>query len=438
MEVESYIFLSIHLNPLSNSLVIRFIVLIILLLSSALISGSEVAFFSLDPEKIKSLQKQGEKKGKLIIKLLSNPNKLLATILISNNFVNIGIVILSAFISKDLFMFDSPLEEFLYETVIVTFLILLFGEVIPKVYANIYNTPFALFMAYPMFLLQKTFSPLSYFLINSSAVVNKILKFTDKESFSIDDLSKAIEISQNFEEKKMLTSIVQLEKSDVKKIMVPRVDVVAIDYDSDFDTVKKIIKESGYSRYPVYQENLDNIVGILVAKDLITFIDKPKSFNWQKYIREPFFVPESKKIDDLLVEFQKLKTHMAIVTDEYGGFSGIITLEDVLEEIFGEIVDEYDEIEVGYKKLHDGSYEFDGKFLIQDFYRVMGIQKPVFEEKKGTAETLAGLLLEIKGDFPQKGEKFIIGEYEFKVAEVTERHIEKIIIKRIKPETTTQ
>ncbi len=438
MEVESYLFLAIHINPLTNSLLIKLFVLLLLLLSSALISGSEVAFFSLDPEKIKSLQKQGEKKGKQIIKLLSNPNKLLATILISNNFVNIGIVILSAFISNELFVFDSALEEFIYETVIVTFLILLFGEVIPKVYANIFNVSFALFMVYPMLWLEKIFSPLAYFLISSSTVVNKILKFNEKDSFSIEDLSKAIEISQNFDEKKMLTSIVQLEKSDVKKIMVPRVDVVAIDYNMDFEQVKKIIKESGFSRYPVYKDNLDNIVGILVAKDLINFIDQPADFRWQRYIREPFFVPESKKIDDLLVEFQKLKTHMAIVTDEYGGFSGIITLEDVLEEIFGEIVDEYDEIEVGYKKLHDGSYEFDGKFLIQDFYRVMNIQKPIFEENKGSAETLAGLLLEIKGDFPQKGEKFIIGDYEFKVAEMTERHIEKIIIKKIKPETSAK
>ncbi len=430
------LFLSIHINPITEPLLLDFFILIILLLCSALISGSEVAFFSLDPEKIKTLKEHSNKKGKIIIKLLSNPNRLLASILISNNFINIGIVILSAFISKGLFRFDSALEEFIYETVIVTFLILLFGEVIPKVYANIFNDSFALAMAYPMAIIEKSLRPLSFFLINSSFVINKILKFHDKNPFSIDDLSKAIEISQNFDEKKMLTSIVQLEKSDVKKIMVPRVDVVAIDYFSDFETIKSIIKESGFSRYPVYKENLDNIIGILVAKDLITFINKPQDFKWQKYIREPFFVPESKKIDDLLIEFQKLKTHIAVVIDEYGGFSGIITLEDVLEEIFGEIVDEYDEVEMGYKKLHDGTYEFDGKFLIQDFYRVMNIQKPIFEEQKGSAETLAGLLLEVKGDFPQKNEKFIFGDYELKVAELTERHIEKIIIRKIKPETT--
>jgi len=429
MEFETFL-LIIHVNPLTNNIIVGIIILILLLFLSALISGSEVAFFSLDTETIKKLQKKSSKKGKKVIKLLSNPNKLLATILISNNFVNIGIVILSAFISKDLFSFDSHLEEFIYETIVITFLILLFGEVIPKVYANIFNEAFAQFMAIPMVWLEKIFWPLSYLLINSSFIVNKLLKFTSKDVFSIDDLWKAIEISENFAEKNMLKSIVQLEKSDVKKIMVPRVDVVLIDYDSDFGEVKQIIKNSGFTRYPVYKNNLDNIKGILVAKDLIKFIKKENTFKWQQFLRPPFFIPESKKIDDLLVEFRKRKTHLAIVTDEYGGFSGIITLEDVLEEIFGEIIDEYDEKETGYKKLSDDTYEFEGKFLIQDFYKVMNIQANILDDKKGSAETLAGLLLEIKGDFPRKDEVFIIDDYEFKVKDISERQIKKIIIKK--------
>ncbi len=437
MEAESAL-LFIHTNPVDWATSLQLSIFVILLIASALISGSEVAFFSLEPETIERMQNAGDKKSKTIIKLLSNPNKLLATILISNNFVNIGIVILSAFISEKLFVFDTDLQKFIFEVVVVTFLILLFGEVIPKVYANIFNEHFASFMVYPMLILQKLFAPLSAFMINSSAVVNKLLKFKDKEELSLEDLSKAIEISENFDEKEMLTGIVQMEKSDVKKIMVPRVDVTAIAYNSSFAKVKQTIRETGFSRYPVYKDNLDNIVGILVAKDLIRFIDKDDDFHWQKYLREPFFIPESKKIDDLLEDFQRLKTHIAIVTDEYGGFSGIITLEDVLEEIFGDIMDEYDEVDQGYRKLHDGSYEFDGKFLIQDFYRVMDISTDIFEQFKGNSETLAGLILEIKGEFPQKGEKLLIGDYEFVVAEMTERHIEKIIVRKVKPENVNQ
>ncbi len=420
----------IHINPLNTKILVELLVFVLLLSMSALISGSEVAFFSLSPVDIESYRKQKSKVASLIVKLIDKPDLLLATILISNNFVNIGIVILSAFISQDLFVFEVEWQRFVFEVVIVTFLILLFGEVIPKVYANTFNKSFAQLMAYPIFVLEKLFQPLSKFLIGSSNIVSKVVQPRDK--LSLEDISKAIDITAGVsDEKKILKEIVKFGSVDVKEIMTPRVDVSAIDYDSKFSQVKETIAECGYSRYPVYQERLDNIKGILVAKDLIAHLHKGDNFHWQALIREPFFVPESMKIDDLLQQFRQKKTHMAIVIDEYGGFSGIVTLEDVLEEIVGEIKDEYDDEELGYRLLPDGSYEFDGKFLLKDFYRVMNLTDEVFDELKGDAETLAGLILEIKGDFPKKGEKFVIGGFEFEILDLDQRHITKIKVKKL-------
>ncbi len=413
-------------------LIIEIFFFFLLLLSSALISGSEVAFFSLLPQDIEQFKKSAahNKISFIIIKLLKAPDKLLATILISNNFVNIGIVILSTFIINELFYFPVEWQRFLFEVVIVTFLILLFGEVIPKVYANTYNKTFAQLMAYPLYILNKILSPVSSFLLGSSAVISKIVKPKDK--FSLEDISKAIDITSGVhEEKKIIKEIIRFGSVDVKEIMTPRVDVVAIDYDMKFSEVKQKIAQSGFSRYPVFKERLDNIVGILVAKDLIAHLHKDDSFNWQALIRKPLFVPETMKIDDLFELFQQKKTHLAIVIDEYGGFSGIVTLEDVLEEIVGDITDEHDKTASGYKKLPDGSYEFDGKFLINDFYRVFNINEEIFDQLKGDAETLAGLLLEIKGDFPKKGEKFVIKGFEFQVLDVDKRHILKIKVRKV-------
>jgi gliding motility-associated protein GldE len=264
--------------------------------------------------------------------------------------------------------------------------------------------------------------------MKTSNLISKVIKPSIK--VSLDDISAAIDIADGVsEERKILREIVKFGTVDAKEIMTPRVDVVAMEYSMKFSEVKQIISDSGYSRYPVYQERLDNIKGILVAKDLIAHLDKDDSFKWQELIREPFFVPESMKIDKLLEQFQQKKTHMAIVIDEYGGFSGIVTLEDVLEEIVGEIQDEYDEEEPGYRKLSDGSYEFEGKFLINDFYKVMNLNEEIFDDIKGDAETLAGMILEIKGEFPKKGEKFKIHDFEFEVLDVDSRHITKIKVR---------
>ena len=421
----------IGLQPFTTGILVEFAIFLLLIASSALISGSEIAFFSLEPADLTAFRESENKKERLVIKLLEDPNKLLATILISNNFVNIGIVILSTFIISGLFVFQSELVQFVFEAVIVTFLILLFGEIIPKVYANSFNKSFALFMVYPMSILQKLFSPLSWFLMSVSSLVQKL--FPQRTNLSLEDISKAIEITDGVsEEKQILKEIVKFGNVDVKEIMTPRVDVVALKYSLTFWQVKEIIAESGYSRYPVYGEKLDEIKGILVAKDLIAFLNEGESFGWQKYIREPYFVPETKKIDDLLEEFRQKKIHMAIVIDEYGGFSGIITLEDIMEEIVGEIVDENDEEDLGYKILGKGEYQFDGKFLIKDFYRVFGLDDEIFDKVKGDAETLAGLLLELKGDFPEKGEKFRYDGFEFEVLEVDERHIVSVKVKLTK------
>ncbi len=424
--------LFIHINPVNSTIIIQLIIFVLLLSASALISGSEVAFFSLSPHDIETFNKQKSKTAALIVKLISKPDKLLATILISNNFVNIGIVILSAFISEEIFVFEQEWQRFVFEVVIVTFLILLFGEVIPKVYANTFNRSFAQLMAYPLMILEKIFSPLSKFLMGSSNLISKVVQPTEK--LSLEDISKAIDITNGVsEEKQILKEIVKFGSIDVKEIMTPRVDVSAINYDATFSQVKQTIAENGYSRYPVYKDRLDNIQGILVAKDLIAHLHKDDSFNWQALIRPPFFVPETMKIDDLLEHFQAKKTHMAIVIDEYGGFSGIVTLEDILEEIVGEIKDEYDDEEQGYKQLPDGSYEFDGKFLIKDFYRVFNINDDIFDDFKGDAETLAGLVLELKGDFPKKGEKFRIKNFEFEVLELDQRHIQKLKVRQLQP-----
>ncbi len=430
--MEPFLFLAIHLNAITTKIIIELISFSLLLMTSALISGSEVAFFSLLPSDIEFFKKNQDKNKnyKRIINLLRTPDRLLATILITNNFVNIGIVILSTFISKNLFYFDADWQRFVFEVVVVTFLILLFGEVIPKVYANSFNKGFALFMAYPILILDKILYPLSAFLIGTSSFISKIIQ--PKDNVSLDDISKAIDITHVVsEEKKILKDIIRFGSVDVKEIMTPRVDVTALNYDMKFSQVKAKISQSGFSRYPVYKNRLDNIEGILVAKDLISHLDKDDSFKWQKLIRKPLFVPETMKINDLFELFQQKKTHLAIVIDEYGGFSGIVTMEDVLEEIVGEIKDEYDNETPGYKKNPDGSYEFDGKFLIKDFYRIMNLNNEIFEDLKGDAETLAGLLLELKGEFPEKNEKFTIKGYEFQVLDIDKRHILKIRVKKI-------
>lgn len=421
--------LNISLNSITFEIILELLPLLILLVISALISGSEVAFFSLTPSDINSIEEQEAKRNVLILKMLSKPGRLLATILITNNFVNIGIILLSTSITGELIDFGQvEWLKFVFEVVFVTFLILLFGEIIPKVYANQDRKGFIKLIIFPIFYLEKIFYPLSTILIKSTSVVNK--KFTKKTKLSIEDISTAIDITgvSVANEKKILKGAVEFGKTDVKEIMTPRVDVVAVSLTDKFTKLKQIIIEFGYSRIPVYEESLDNIKGIIFTKDLIEHINKEADYNWLKLIRTPFYVPESKKIDDLLQEFRENKTHLAIVSDEYGGISGVVTLEDILEEIVGEIQDESDEPENNYVVIDKNNFIFDGKFPLKEITRVLNKEKYFFEDDKGEAETIAGFILEQIGDFPSSNEIIGYKNIVLKVESINKRRIIKVKI----------
>ena len=386
----------------------------LLLLCSALISGSEVAFFSLNPNKWQ--EKDMSKRQAVIKKLLQRPNHLLATILITNNFVNVAIIILSTYITAGLFNFNGyPILEFIIQVVIVTFLLLLLGEVIPKVFANQNALSFASFMSTPINILSKIFAPVSSVLVATTSVIEK--HFQNKGyQISVDELSTALDLAgendTNEEEKRILRSIVEFGNIDVKEIMKSRVDVIAIEEQTSFDEVKILVVSSGYSRIPVYKENFDTILGVLYIKDMLSHI-KEEKFDWTSLVRTPFFVPESKMIDDLLKEFQEKKIHLAIVVDEYGGTSGIVTLEDIIEEIVGEINDEFDDDGIIFSKLDNSNYIFEGKTSLNDVLKTINGEIDYFDEVKGDAETLAGLILELKGNIPEKGEVLAYQPYTF-------------------------
>ncbi len=401
--------------------------MVLLLFCSAVISGSEVALFSLSPQNINDLGNEESPKNKKLLKLLSNPEKLLATILIGNNFVNIGIVILSSFITNSLVDFsNAPTLGFVVQVVVITFLLLLFGEIIPKVYATQTSVSFSKFVAYPLFYLEKLFLPLSIVLIKSTSIVNKGV--SKKQNFSMDDLSQALELTADeiSEEMEILEGIVKFGNINVEEIMISRMDAIAIDLRTSFSKLKSVIIESGFSRIPVYDGSFDNIKGILYVKDLLPHHHKPNTFRWQSIIRPPYYVPETKKINDLLEEFQTHKNHIAIVVDEYGGTSGIITMEDIIEEIVGDITDESDDSKPTFTKEEDGSYLFEGKTSLNDFFKITELNSDIFDTIKGDAETLAGLLLEMKGEIPQKKEEFIFKNYRFIVEAVDNRRIKKI------------
>jgi len=405
-----------------------------LLVLSAMISGAEIAYFSLSPKDIDELKNHETKTNRLILKHLKKPELLLATILIGNNFVNVGIVILTTFIVSSLVNFGGAVTlQFIIETIGITALILLFGEITPKVYASHFSKKFASVMAYPMMIMIKLFKPLGLILVKSTNIVNKRLE-KKQRSLSIDELSHAVELTSGDieEEKEILEGIVKFSNIKAEEIMTARVDVVDIDIKWDFKKVLHVINESGFSRLPVFEDTPDNIKGILYVKDLLLHIDKDASFRWQKLIRDAYYIPESKKINDLLREFQMQKTHMAIVVDEYGGTSGIITLEDVLEEIVGEISDEMDVDEDTYRKLPDGTYIFEGKTLLNDFFKITDIEEDVFDEVRGDAETLAGLMLEIKGAMPEKNETIEFEDYRFAILAADSRRIKKISFKVVK------
>lgn len=414
-------------NTFTFDVAIELLILALLLACSALVSGSEVAFFSLSASDADNLKESKDRKDLKIFELLQKPKKLLATILIANNFINVAIVILSSLIIATVFNFTAfPLIGFTFQVIVVTFLILLIGEIIPKVYAT--QNPFTLlhFMVYPISKMEQLFSPLSFILTSFTNLIDK--KIVKKsESISVDELSHALDLASDEtvdeDDHKILRGIVKFGNTSVKQIMTSRIDVIAIDKQTSFDDVIKIILDSGYSRIPVFEENFDKISGVLYIKDLMPNLDHGKNFLWQNLIRPAFFVPENKKIDDLLKEFQEKKIHMAVVVDEYGGSSGVVSLEDIIEEIVGDISDEFDDEDVFYSKLDDKNYVFQGKILMNDFYRVLEIEGEEFEEEKGDSDTLAGFILEIHGKIPKRNEKIYFKNYLFVIEAADSRRI---------------
>ncbi|CAM1350816.1 gliding motility-associated protein GldE [Tenacibaculum halocynthiae] len=427
MDPDPELFLNIYLS-INWLTTLNFVVLLVLLICSALISGTEVAFFSISQIEIDNLSEKSKGKS-IVVKLLENPKKLLGTILITNNFINILIVLIFASLGEVLFSELSSGVKFFIEVVLVTFLILLFGEVLPKVYATRRSMQFANFMAKPIQLLNTILTPLSSPLIKLTSVVENKLG-NKNNNLSVERLSQALELTSDNattkEEQKILEGIVTFGNTETVQIMKPRTDVCAISDETSYAEVLKIILKNGYSRNPVYHENIDTIVGVLYAKDLLQHLNKT-TYKWQSLVREPFFVPENKKLDDLLSEFQEKKKHLAIVVDEYGGTSGIVTLEDVIEEIVGDINDEFDDEDLSYSKLDENNYIFDGKITIRDFCKVLGDDdEEKFEEEKGESETLAGFILEVSGKFPKKGEKINFSNYTFTIEALDKKRIKQV------------
>lgn len=426
----------------------------LLLVCSALVSGSEVAYFSLSPNDLDNIEKDDNSPNKKVLKLRKKPRKLLATILIANNFINIAIVILSDFLIRNI-LGDTTLNamgevlanvipadpfvlgrviNFLITVVGVTFLLVLFGEVAPKIYANLNNLRFATMMARPMTFLSGLFTPISALLVRWSTKMESsfISNRSGIDDASKEELNKAIQLTvegdNESEEADILRGIIKFGNVSAKQVMKSRVDVIALDETVDFKEVMRTIKESGYSRIPIFKEDFDEVTGILYAKDLLGYSKENADFNWQKFVRgNVLYVPESKKIDDILKEFQKKRLHMAIVVDEFGGSDGIITLEDIVEEVIGEIKDEFDEDEeVDYIKINDSNYIFEGKTLLQDVARVINVDKDVFDKYRSESDSLAGLVLNNLGHIPKKDKEVTIGAYKLKIVSVTKRRIEKI------------
>lgn len=419
----------IGVYPFNWVILLGIVVLIVLLFFSALISGSEVAYFSLSPTDKEIIKDNKTKTHHIIRDHLSVPEKLLATILVANNFINVGIVILSTYLVHLSFDFsNAPIFGFVVEILVITFALLLFGEIMPKIYASSFSLRFAEFMARPLKFCSKIFYPLINTLINSTSFVNKRMAKHTK-NISIDDISQALELTSEEElsnDKGILEGIIKFGTTNVDQIMTPRIDAITIDVTLPFNKIIDTVNQSGYSRIPVYSDTFDNIEGILYVKDLLPHISSTKSFKWQSLIRPPYYVPENKKIDDLLKEFQKSKVHMAIVVDEYGGTSGIVTLEDILEEIVGDIIDEFDDDDQLFAKVNETTYLFDGKTQLNDFFRICTLDNQFLDEIKGEADTLAGLLLEMKGNFPILHEKLIYENIEFVVEAIDKRRIKKI------------
>jgi putative hemolysin len=434
LETDPYlltIFLSagVTFYKITPTIIAAFICIVILLTGSAFTSGSEVAYFSLSPSDLSAIAARNTKRSRLVIHTLKTPERLLATILITNNFINIAIVIISSFTLNALMSIaNSPVLEFLIQVIIVTFLILLFGEILPKLYANRYPQSYATFLVYYIIVCEKIFYPFASALMHSTSFVKKRLT-RRRQNISMDDLSEAIELASNdiAEEKSILESVIKFGNIDAAEVMTPRVNISAIDIRTSLRQLIPLVVDHGYSRIPVYDGNIDNIKGILYIKDLLPHLGKTARFRWQSLIRPPYYVPENKKIDDLLREFQSNKIHMAIVVDEYGGTGGIITLEDIIEEIVGDIMDESDqEDEVIYQKIDENNYIFDARVSLKDFFKITGIAEDSFDDIKGDADTLAGIILEKKGEIPAVKSKIHLKDITFTIEAADKRRIKQI------------
>ncbi len=403
---------------------------VILLVLSGFASGSEIAFFSLSPTDLSELDGDKNRSDKSIEMLREDSERTLATILITNNFVNVSLIMLCNYVFAHLVDFGHAYWlQFVCITVLLTFLLLLFGEIMPKIMARQNPLRFCRRMVPAVLAMRKLFWPLESVLIHSGVLAEKVMQQQKNHILSVDDLEQALELTDKEdikEEKSMLQGIIRFGDETVKEIMTSRQDVVDLDIKSSFEEVLQCVIENNYSRIPVYQDNSDNIRGVLYIKDLLPHLNKTKNFRWQSLIRPPYFVPEMKKIDDLLREFQDNKVHIAIVVDEFGGTSGIVTLEDILEEIVGEINDEYDEEEKSFTRLNRNTYIFEGKTLLSDFGRILELDDDEFDEVAGEADTLAGMLLEIKGDFPKVHEVLTYRNYTFEVLQIEERRISKV------------
>ena len=423
------LFGSIEFMAPDMSAIIALLVAVVLLACSGFVSASEIAFFSLSPNDLNLIGECKNSADAKILRLRSDSERLLATILIANNLVNVGIIMLLNFFFAHVVSFGgSELLEFLFMTVLLTFLLLLFGEIMPKIYSTQYTMKFCR-MSAPIFVfIQKIFWPLSSILVRSKTLAAKVVQ-KEKHAISVDELEQALELTDKediAEEQNMLEGIIRFGGEMAREIMTPRTDIVDLEMKTPFHEVIKCIIESNYSRIPIYSGTQDNIKGILYIKDLLAHLNKPANFRWQSLIRPPYFVPETKMIDDLLRDFQTNKIHIAIVVDEFGGTSGIVTMEDIIEEIVGEINDEYDEEESQYTKLSENTFVFEAKILLTDFFKIMKIDDDFFEEVEGDADTLAGLLLEIKGEFPKCSESIKYKNYTFEVLEMDDRRLLKI------------
>lgn len=399
---------------------------IILLMLSAMASGSEVAFFSLTPNDVEELESRSDSAAQRVVDLLSNPDRLLATILVANNMVNICLVIMVTRVINSIFVF-SGVWEFVFNTVIITFLLLLFGEIMPKVFTQSNPVKMSLFFSGPLKFLRWLLYPLAFILIRTSS---KVSRFASKGAeISIEELADAVDLTEtgSEEEQKMLSGIISFGQTEVVEIMHSRVDITGLEYDAKYSEVRKVIVETGYSRIPVYGDDLDDVRGMLYVKDLLPHIAQGEDFEWQKLLRKPYFVPEHMMIDDLLKEFQKKKIHIAIVVDEYGATQGLVSLEDILEEVVGEITDESDDDEDKlYEKIGENTYIFDAKIHIGEFIRAIGYDEDAFSDVEGHAETLAGLMMELKRDLPRRGDELQSHGVKFFIATMDGRRVDKI------------